>query len=327
MKYFIILILIGFTVITSTTVVYGMWFPQSSEELFEQSETVFVGTIISVNILEFERSNIYHFEENEVSQIVVENYTQTLDEYTVEIEEFLKNPQESNIITMLEATVGDVPGHNVPIGGFELGDRVLFYVSNIDGTNQYSPESFKILKQCDAKLVLEQPKITLVNDFKITQDGISLNDNFTANKPIQFVYNKDMRTLEGKSFDVDIGISKISDNDHEITIQKNIHTKSKPCEWISTASWEFVLTAGKYSMFMHTSEGNRTGGDTLNSSFTVIENISEPKQTDKQICGSDTIFVDVVCQKIITEKPSQDDAPFFGIFMYFDDFFSWIMGR
>ncbi len=275
----IVVLVVGITVITSADVSYGLWIPKTPEKLFEQSETVFVGTIASVNVLEFERSNTHHVEENGVSRMVIENYTQTLDEYTVEIEEFLKNPQESNTITMLEATVGGVPGRNVSIGGFESDDRVLFYVPKIDGINQYSPESFKIPKQCDAKLVLEQPKITLANDFRMMQDGIPLQDNFTANKPIQFVYDKDMRTLEGRSFDVEISISKMIGNDREIAINENIHTESKPCEWITTASWEFVPTAGKYSMRMHTSEGNRTGGETVSGSFTVIEDISSPTKS------------------------------------------------
>ena len=207
MKYFVFLILIGLVAITSVNVVSGLWVPETHDELFKQSETVFVGTVTSVHVLEFERSNTFHIEENGVTRIEIENYTQTLDEYTVDIEEFLKNPQESNTITMLEATVGGVPGRSVSIGGFELGDRVLFYVPKIDGTNQYSPESFEIPKQCDAKSVLEQPRVFLFNDFKIMQDGIEKNDNFTANKPIEFVYNKDMHTLEGKSFDVNIKIS------------------------------------------------------------------------------------------------------------------------
>ena len=300
---------------------YGMWFPETHEKLLEQSETVFVGVIKSVNVLEFEKSYPYYVEENGVSKTIIENYTQTLDEYTVSIEEFLKNPQESNTITMLEATVGGVPRYDgVSIGGFELDDRVLFFVPKIDGTNQYSPESFKIPKQCDAQSVLKQPKITLTNDFKIMQDGIVLNDNFTANKPIQFVYNKDMRTLEGRSFDVDISISKIIDkNNKQIIVQENIHTESKPCEWISAASWEFVPTAGKYLMLMQTTEGNSTGGETSYSSFTVIDDI----------CGPGTEYVEDICQVVKTEKTKTvgDDAPFFGIFVYLDNLLSWIFGK
>jgi serpin B len=285
MKYFVFLILIGLVAITSVNVVSGLWVPETPDELFKQSETVFVGTVTSVHVLEFERSNTFHIEENGVTRIEIENYTQTLDEYTVDIEEFLKNPQESNTITMLEATVGGVPGRSVSIGGFELGDRVLFYVPKIDGTNQYSPESFEIPKQCDAKSVLEQPRVFLFNDFKIMQDGIEKNDNFTANKPIEFVYNKDMNTLEGKSFDVNIKISKITGNDWETAIHKNIHAESKPCEWTSTARWEFVPTVGRYYMWMETSEGNRVGGETVSREFNVIEDISSQTKSVFPLLG------------------------------------------
>lgn len=249
---------------------------------------LYLSGLTSVNVLEFDRSITYHIQTKGVTQIVIKNHTQTLDEYTVDIEEFLKNPQTSNTITMLEATVSGPPGPSVSIGGFELDDRVLFYVPKIDGTNQYSPESFEIPKQCDAKLVLEQPKITFTNDFKMMQDETPLNDNFIANKPIKFVYNMDMRTLFGKSFDVDISISKIIGNDREIAIKENIHTESKLCEWISTASWEFVPTAGKYAMWMHTSTGNSTGGTSSNTGFNVIENISEPENVE---CSDDRVLV------------------------------------
>lgn len=250
---------------------YGLWIPKSTEKLLEQSETVFVGTVTLVKELEFERSNTFHIEENGVQRIEIENYTQTLDEYTVDIEEFLKSPQTSNTITMLEATVGGVPGRNVSIGGFEMGDRVLFFVPKIDGTNQYSPESFEIPKQCDAKSVLEQSRVFLFNDFKIMQDGFEKNNNFVANKPIEFVYNKDLDTLEGSGFDVDIKIRKIIDSDWKTALDEQIHAESKPCEWTATASWEFVPTGGRYSMQMHASEGNGNGGETVSGGFTVKE--------------------------------------------------------
>lgn len=50
MKYFVILILVGFAVIVSANAAYGMWLPQSTDELLEQSETVFVGTGFSERI-------------------------------------------------------------------------------------------------------------------------------------------------------------------------------------------------------------------------------------------------------------------------------------
>ena len=244
------LVLIGSVIVFGNTA-YGLWMPQDPEELLEQSETVFVGTITSVNVLEFERSNTYEVEEDGKVRTVVENYTQTLDEYTVSVEEFLKNPLESSAITMLESTVGGVPGRSVSIGGFDMGDRVLFYVPKIDGKNQYSPESFKIPEHCDARLMLEKPRIMGVNDFTTTQNGILLQDNFTANHPIEFVFNKDMRTLDGKGFEVSVGISKITEEQRQIIFEKTIQAESTPCEWIATAAWDVTLDEGKYRMDMH----------------------------------------------------------------------------
>lgn len=304
MKYLAILFLIGLVTFTSIGTAYGLWIPQPPEELLEQSETVFVGTVTSVNVLEFERSNTFHIEENGVTRIEVENYTQTLDEYTVDIEEFLKNPQTSKTITMLEATVGGVPGRSVSIGGFELGDRVLFFIPNLDGTNQYSPESFKIPKQCDAKSVLEQPRVFLFNDFKIMQDGIEKNDNFVANKPIKFVYNKDMGTLEGKNFDINIKISKITGNDWETSIDENIHTESKLCEWISTASWELIPTEGRYYMWMNATEGDRTGVETTSRGFTVKEFDSPLKQFNSGIS-----IYDIQCNDSLILVTKHDGSP------------------
>jgi hypothetical protein len=271
MKYFVILILIGLVAITSVNGVYGLWVPETPDELFKQSETVFVGNITAVNVLEFERSNTYNVEENGVSRIIVENYTQTLDEYTVDIEEFLKNPQESNTITMLEAIVGGVPGRSVSIGGFELGDRVLFYVPKIDGTNQYAPESFKIPKQCDAKSVLEQPRIEGRNSFSIMQEGVIKENNFTANKSMQFVYQMDMRSLDEENLDFQITIRKETDTGKfELVFSENIHTKSKICEWVATAKAEFIPQVGNYQMGTRTTGG--TGSTTFGGNFFVKEN-------------------------------------------------------
>ena len=263
------LVLIGSTIAFGNTA-YGLWMPQDPQELLEQSEMVFVGTVQSVNVLEFERSNTYEVEEDGKVRTIVENYTQTLDEYTVSIEEFLKNPLESSTITLLEATVAGVPGRGVSIGGFDTGDRVLFYVPKIDGTNQYSPESFKIPEHCDASSVLEKPRIIGVNDFTTRQNGIQLHDNFIANHPIEFVFNKDMRTLDGNDFEVSVGISKVTENQRQIIFEKTIQAESAPCEWIATVAWDVTLDEGKYRMDMH-----ETGDLRVNTSSMSIHVVAD----------------------------------------------------
>ncbi|NOQ44488.1 MAG: hypothetical protein GQ471_02350, partial [Nitrosopumilus sp.] len=139
MKYFAILMLlvgfVGFSIIVDDA--YGLVIPLSTEELLEQSQTIFVGNITSVNVLEFELSSTYYIEEDGVDKPVIENYILSLDEYTVSVDEFVKNPQNLTTLTVKQPTTS-FPGRIVPYGGFELGDRVLFYIQNLDGVNEYS---------------------------------------------------------------------------------------------------------------------------------------------------------------------------------------------
>ncbi len=119
---------------------YGTWREQPLEELWGQSQTIFVGNVISVQVVDVEKTIQYSEETDGVEKNIVENYTLHLDEYAIEINSFLKNPQNFDIITVREPTVS-AGIYQSTIGGFELDDRVLFYVPEIDGTNQYSPES------------------------------------------------------------------------------------------------------------------------------------------------------------------------------------------
>ena len=89
---------VGFSIIVDDT--YGLVIPLSPEELLEQSQTIFVGNITSVNILEFEKSSTYYTEEDGIDKPVIEKYTLSLDEYTVSVEEFVKNPQNSTTLTV-----------------------------------------------------------------------------------------------------------------------------------------------------------------------------------------------------------------------------------
>ena len=273
MRYLVFFLILSVSVTLFGNVAYGLWMPQSVEDLFDQSETIFVGTIKSVDILEFERSNVYEIEKNGQLQKIVENYTQTLDQYTVDVEAFLKNPLDSPTISLLEATVSGVPGRSVSIGGFEIGDRVLFYIPNLDGENQYSPESFKIPEQCDTKSVLEKSRVIGVNNFTTIQNGIPIKNNFTANLPIEFVFDKDMKTLDGSWFEVNFRISKIYENNRQTIFEDTIRGESLPCEWIATAKWNVILDGeGKYRIDM-----NDVGDLSVNTSSWRINVIEDSK--------------------------------------------------
>lgn len=226
--------------------VYGLWMPQSPEDLMEQSNMIFVGNVTSVNVIEFEKSSTYIATIDEIDQEVVKNYTLSLDEYTVDIEEFIKNPQDANTITVRQPTIslpGRVTGHT----GFALGDRVLFYLSNhYEDGNTYGPESFLIPEQCDASSVVNEPRM-IGSDFKMMQHGMEKQDNFTANSPITFIAQNDMGTLFGASLEYDVSISKqVGKIYKDIVFHEKITVDAKPCEWLSTAKWELTPDSGNY---------------------------------------------------------------------------------
>ena len=129
MKYLVIflalIVFVSFSIIVDDA--YGLVILLSPEESLEQSQTIFVANITSVNVLEFEKSSTYYTEEDGIEKQVIEKYTLSLDEYTVSVEEFVKNPQNSTTLTVRQPTTS-IPGQIIRYGGFELGDRILFYI-------------------------------------------------------------------------------------------------------------------------------------------------------------------------------------------------------
>lgn len=259
---------IGLLVLFGVNSVYGLWIPRSAQELLEQSQTIFVGNITGINAVQVEKSTTYGTEENGIPKTIVENYTLTLEDYDVRIAEFLKNPQDFSIITVREPTVS-AAGYESTIGGFQIGDRVLFYVESLNGTNTYLPESFKIPTFCKGQDVLTQTRLEFGGEFFTIQNGIKVDyGNFTADKPVLFVYNKDVRTLSGQSFDVIVEISKNDGKHAKAVFSKEIHAASKPCEWIAHAEWEFTPKEGDYNMDINIKE-NGTITDQSHTGFSI----------------------------------------------------------
>jgi len=289
---------VGFSIIVDDA--YGLVIPLSPEELLEKSQAIFVGNITSVNVLEFEKSSTYFTEEDGIEKQVIENYTLSLDEYTVSVEEFVKNPQNSTTLTIRQPTTS-IPGRVIPIGGFELGDRVLFYIQNLDDVNEYSFESFKIPKKCDANSVVLQSRLT-GTDFNMLQNGMKKQDNFTANLPITFVFESDTRTLYGKSFDVEIFVSKQEDKTFSNRVfHEKISAGSKLCDWIGIAKSEFTLDSGKYLL-----NGNISDED---SRFSFSNQFSVVLQSPLKQSKSGIVIEEIQCRDFMVLIQKYDGSP------------------
>ena len=252
--------------------VYGIWVPQSPQELLNNSDTIFVGNITSVNTLQLEKEFSYTTEENGTDKNFVQNYTIHLDQYHVNVEEFLKNPQNSSMITVRQPTIPAGTGYLSGFDKFNVGDHVLFYVQDMDGNNTYSPESFVIPEYCAGKDVLTQERFEMGNEFFTLQNGTKIDNNFTANVPIQFVWNRDVGTLAGKNFDVLVYITKSVGAGAQIVFNKEIHVESTPCQWVASAKWEFTPQEGEYGMDIRIQE-NGTISHLSDSEFSVKPNV------------------------------------------------------
>lgn len=274
MKYFVIIMtFVGIFLFGNQA--SAMWISSSSEQLLEQSGTIFVGSITGITPVEVEYQS--QIARNGTIKQSVGSESMTLDEYTIHVEKFLQGPQNNGTINLLQATVGGVPGGPAKIGGFKVGDRVLFYVPKYENQThfrgQYLPESFKIPEYCDAQTVLKEPNRITEGPFIAIQDGVKKKKEFTANTPIQFSYQKNVG-LTGEGFDVLASIIREDENKDEILFDQKVHAESEPCKWLATAKWNIIPPAGNYRMSIGIIEDDHNTGGLL-TSF-VVNALSPP---------------------------------------------------
>ena len=307
MKYFLIFIGIILVFTFSIFDAYGLWIQSSPQELIKESKTIFVGNI--TGITEVERQYQSQIASDGEIKEKVGPETIVLNEYTVKIEEFLKNPQETNTVKVLGATVSGGIGGPTKISGFEIGDRVLFYLPNKDNQThfpeQYLPESFKIPQECDAKTVINQSRIELKNSFNIFQDGIAKKDKFTAGIPMKFVYSKDMNDLDSQSIDVTVSITPEEEN--KVVFEKKIHVEPAPCSWIASAEWEFTPKEKNYRMYLNISENGETDGSASYTGFSVISQIKDTSPLNQFKSGIS--FDQIYCKENLTLVKKIDGTP------------------
>ena len=280
MNYFmVLLVLIGMmSSFLALNTAYGMWTPLSPEDLLKESKTIFVGIVTEVNPVDVKYQS--QVARNGTIKEKVGPETITLEEYTVGVEDFLKNPQETDTIKVLRATVSGVPTGPSKISGFDVGDRVLFYLPKDEEqthfAGQYLPESFRIPEQCDAVEVLDAKRIDGGNSFAKMQKDVEIKDNFTAGVPIQFRYDRDVGTLFGQSFEVSVGINNVDGNAIRNVFHKTIPVNVDPCKWIGSAQWEFVPQEGEYRMNMHVSSEDSGSGSSTHFSVIGSSKVTSP---------------------------------------------------
>lgn len=279
----------GYAIVRSNTTEWFLWH-NHYDDILNYSDIIFTGNITSTNIVSV---TSFYTVGNITSTIIGSmeqgtyyvtgppykkiNYTLNLDQYTVNVDEFLKNPQKTNNMIIREPII-DPTWHSDPLGPrFNVGDHVLFYVKNLDGANAYSQNSFIIPNACNAKNILAQNRYA-GSDFTMTQNGVQADYSksgnippFAANMPIQFVYSDMVDTLSGK--DSVIKYEILEDPSYKIT-SNEINISSKKCEWMESAKWELSLKSGNYYANIYVKNTDGTFRQTYSVGFSVKPNMT-----------------------------------------------------
>ncbi|MDE1813369.1 MAG: hypothetical protein KGI05_01770 [Thaumarchaeota archaeon] len=278
----------GYAMVPSNTTEWFLWWNHYND-ISNYSDIIFTGDIMSIKVLNvtsfYTVGNITQtFSSMEATQYITGppyekiNYTLNLDQYAVHVDEFLKNPQSSNNMTIREPII-DPTWHSDPPGPrFNVGDHVLFYVKNLDGSNVYSQNSFIIPNVCNATDVLGQNRYA-GSDFTMTQNGVQTDYGksgnippFTANMPIQFMYSTRVDTLSGKDFVIKYDI--LDDPSNRIISSNKINISSKKCEWMESAKWEASLKSGNYYANIYVKNTDGTFRQTYSVGFSVKPNMT-----------------------------------------------------
>jgi hypothetical protein len=279
----------GYTIIPSNTTEWFLWYDHY-HDILNYSDTIFTGNITSANILNV--TSFYTIGNITSSHTFLEgtqyttgppykkiNYTLNLEQYTVNVDEFLKNPQSSHTIIVREPII-DPTWHSNPLGPrFNVGDHVLFYVKKIDGDNIYSQMSVEIPNTCDAKDILSQDHWTR-SIFTMTQNGIQVDYNksvqninhFTANQPIQFSYGE-RANATGKDFIVKDEI--FDEKTNGLVSSNEFYGSYKKCEEMESAQWELSLKKGDYYSNISVKNGDNTFMGRYSVGFSVGQNTTD----------------------------------------------------
>ncbi len=302
----------GYAIVPSNTTEWFLW-KNNYNDILNYSDIIFTGDVISTNVLNV--TSFYTVGNITQTHLSLEgtqyitgppykkiNYTLNLDQYTVNVDESLKNPQSSKNMTIREPII-DPTWHSDPPGPrFNVGNHVLFYVKNFDGTNVYSQNSFIIPNACNAKDVLTQNRYAS-SDFTMTQNGVQVDYDksgnispFIANMPIQFVYSNGVDTLSGKDFVIKYDI--VEDPSYRIVSSNKIDISSKKCEWMESAKWDLSLKSGNYYSNIYVKNDDGTFRQTYSAGFSV-----KPNATNTSLPSSNLNSGEIPNSKKVPEFP------------------------
>lgn len=236
--------------------------PINSEAIYEMSDSIVVGKVIFVNPTFSLNDILYH----------------------IEVEKFLKNPKDTNVIFAAGPnTVNPRVGNQI----FDVGDRALFFLRN---TSIYDQDSEVFLVHYESALV--KPGWDDCNIFnsnipkehwvlggrgpmlKVQQENSTNDNDFVIGKEVMITYDMFNHTPEEQSIPFGMTIMNKDDPDSLYIFTETTSLQLEPCVPYQTLTWSF--TPSEYGYYA--AEFNNLMSSRTTVGFTIEE--SKPDDND-----------------------------------------------
>jgi len=220
--------------------------PMESEFIYEFSDTIATGKVISID----------------------SNFSPDYDLYHIEVENFVKNPQHNNIIL---AAGPDTTNPRIGNQVFEVGQRGLFFLQKDTSARDQNTifkihyESAPIKPEWDMCNIFEDviPKEHWVlggigPKMKMYQTDDFRTESFETGKQIIITYDIFNHTPHAQEIPVGMTISNRDDQDSLYMFSETASHTLEPCTVHHTINWTFTPNEpGHYSAELYNMKGSR----------------------------------------------------------------------
>lgn len=274
--------------------------PMESEFIYEFSDIIVTGKVISID----------------------SEFSPDYNLYRIEVENFVKNPQQSNIILAAGPnTANPRIGNHV----FEMGERGLFFLQKDTSASDQNTifkihyESAPIKPEWDTCNIFEDaiPKEHwalggIGPKMKIYQTDDFRTESFETGKQIIITHDIFNHTPDTQEIPVGMTISNHDDPDSLYIFSETASYTLEPCTVHHTINWTFTPNeAGHYSAELYNMKGSR---------YTMTVNVHESSSENTHVGVTPSPFWqtkigiephNIVCKQGLglVLKPSEYDSP------------------
>ena len=278
------------------------------EHAYKHSEIVVIGKIMSVDILSEPIISKNGKSNSNISGVAI---------YEIQILESFKNQDNLETISVAGYFLREPYPMSYHAFPYEVGQNALLYLQeNIHGDGGTD----LIIRAGDSRIIGDSP---CEKGYKFL-DGLcivmeELNEDLPACDPNP---KHDFGKCQKNNKEPQRSLKDVLDN-------CNCQASGQSCIPPELRWWNNTHFIDNLDCkFLDRTDGSQTYGLVMDE-FLLIDNAKMITEQEP-VCGTGTILVEGKCQpdySVGNVKSIGDDAPFFGIFAYFDDLISWVFGK